>query len=88
VSRIELAPEQLTRMRNALVQRERAIIEQVLQQPDYPPLPPCPECGAVVEQMDSMVEPPAFGVDAQALLINLNPCGHRFQGVFDLDQLA
>ncbi|MDH6610297.1 hypothetical protein M2164_005932 [Streptomyces sp. SAI-208] len=86
MSRIELSPEQFHDMRHALDQRERAIIEHVLQQPDYPPLPPCPECGAAVEQMDSMVEPPQFAVDEQAFLINVKPCGHKFRAVIDLDE--
>lgn len=88
VNRIELAHAQIADLRVALDQRESAIIEKVLQQPDYPPLPPCPECGAAVERMDSMMEPPQFGVYERALLINLKPCGHRFRGPLDLDQLA
>ncbi len=85
-SRTELSPAQFSAIRQALRDRERAIIEHVLQQPEYPPLPPCPECGAVVEQMDSAVEPPKFEVDEQAFLINVKPCGHRFRAVVDLDE--
>ncbi|MFJ7998962.1 hypothetical protein ACIQ7D_17700 [Streptomyces sp. NPDC096310] len=74
-------------MRRALAQREHEIIEQVLQQPDYPPLPPCPRCRAPVEAMDSMMEPPQFAVIEQAFLINLKPCGHKFRAAVDLDEL-
>lgn len=86
MSRIELSPEQFTSMRHALDARERSIIDQMLQQPDYPPLPPCPECGAAVEQMDSMVEPPSFAAHGEAFLINLKPCGHRFRAAVHLDE--
>jgi hypothetical protein len=84
MSRIELASEQIVDLRRTLEQRERDIVEQTLQVPDYPPLPPCPECGAALERIDSMTEPPAFGVNEQALLINVQPCGHQFRGVIDL----
>jgi hypothetical protein len=87
VSRIELFPEQLADMRDALARRERTIIDNLLQQPDYPPLPACPEGCVAVEQIDSMVEPFMFRIDERVLLINVKPCGHRFRGVLDLDQL-
>ncbi|WP_037805106.1 hypothetical protein [Streptomyces sp. NRRL F-5135] len=88
MSRIELGSEQVASIRRTLERRERDIIDRVLQQPDYPPLPACPECNAVVEQMDSMVEPPQFEVDERAILINVKPCGHRFRGALDIDQLS
>ncbi|MFE9432347.1 hypothetical protein ACFYNA_15315 [Streptomyces sp. NPDC006640] len=86
MTRIELRPAQIADMRAALESRERTIIELMLQQPDYPPLPPCPECSAEVERMDSMLEPPQFGVYDSVLLINMKPCGHRFRGAVDIDQ--
>lgn len=57
----------------------------MLQVPDYPPLPACPECGAAATAIDSMVEPSTFTVDEPAILINFAPCGHRFRAVPDLD---
>ncbi|WP_282084008.1 hypothetical protein [Streptomyces tendae] len=86
MSRTEITPGQFTALRRGLQEREAEIIERMLQQPDYPPLPPCPECGAEVEQIDSMVEPPSFGLPEQAFLINVKPCGHRLRAVVDLDE--
>lgn len=88
MSRTKLASEQIADLRRALEQRERTIVEQVLQAPDYPPLPPCPECGTAAERMDSMLEPSQFGVYDRAVLINVQPCGHRFRGVIDLEDRA
>ncbi|MEX3099539.1 MULTISPECIES: hypothetical protein [unclassified Streptomyces] len=84
MSRIALTSEQVAQMRQELARREMLIVEHVLQQPDYPPLPCCPECGAVVEQMETMDEPPQFAIYEQAMLINLAPCGHRFRAVAGL----
>ncbi|MCM3822272.1 hypothetical protein ACP4TB_28810 [Streptomyces sp. DR3-1] len=72
-------PEPLSRLalnalRADLEERERRIIDGMLQQPDYPPLPPCPSCESATEAVSS--EQP-FG-DA-LLLISFAPCGHRFQ---------
>lgn len=86
MNRMELSSAEFSRMRWELRKREEAIIEQVLQQADYPPLPACPECAVAVEKMESMVEPQKFEVDEQAVLINLKPCGHRFRAVVDLDE--
>ncbi|NED31090.1 hypothetical protein [Streptomyces sp. SID8499] len=88
MNRIELSSGQVASVWRALECRERDIVEQVLQQPDYPPLPPCPECGAAAEQMESMMEPPRFGVHEQAILINVKPCWHKFRAVVDIDQFT
>jgi hypothetical protein len=83
--RIPLGADQLAQLRRASQEREDRILARVLQVPDYPPLPACPECGASPTAIDSMVEPSAFGVDELAILINFTPCGHRFRAVPDLD---
>jgi hypothetical protein len=87
-NRITLNPIVVAAMADAARVREQAIISDVLQVPDYPPLSPCPECGVAAERVDSMLEPPAFGVDEAALLINFSPCGHRFRSVQALDEPA
>lgn len=81
--RIPLDPAQLADLQEAMRGREHTIIRGVLQQPDYPPLPACPECGAAAQRIDSMVEPPAFSQREDALLINFKPCGHRFRALTD-----
>ncbi|MFH8531517.1 hypothetical protein ACH4GE_24240 [Streptomyces tendae] len=86
MTRTEITPSQFTAMRQALQEREAEIIGRLLQQPDYPPLPPCPECGAEAEQIDSMVEPPSFEFAEPVVLINVQPCGHRLRAVVDLDE--
>ena len=53
----------------------------VLQAPDDPPRPACPECGASPERIDSMVGDFRFGVSEPAVLVNFKPCGHRFRSV-------
>lgn len=56
-----------------LQERQAAILDGMLQQPDYPPLPACPECsGAATEIADTR----DLGGD---VLINFEPCGHRFR---------
>ncbi|MDX3520727.1 hypothetical protein [Streptomyces scabiei] len=49
------------------------------------PLPHCPACDAVAEQIDELVEDPKFDVDETALRLRWLPCGHRFRAVVDLD---
>ncbi|MET7713767.1 hypothetical protein [Streptomyces sp. NPDC005407] len=68
----ELSPEigmdALRAIRDALRDRERRIVSEVLQVPDYPPLPPCPRCGAEAETVGSDEDTTWF-----------KPCGHRFR---------
>jgi transcription elongation factor Elf1 len=56
-----------------LEERRKKITQELLQQPDYPPLPECPECGAASDEI----------VDRRdlddAVLIGFKPCGHRFR---------
>jgi hypothetical protein len=84
--RLPLRADQLAQLRRASQERENRIFASMLQVPDYPPLPACPECGGSPTCIESMmVEPSAFGVDEFAILINFTPCGHRFRAVPDLD---
>lgn len=55
-------------LREELRRREQEIINNLLQAPDYPPLPPCPNCAArpnAIRHTDDLV---AF-----------DPCGHQFR---------
>jgi hypothetical protein len=61
-----------------LEEREKAIVDGMLQQPDYPPLPECPECNAASTEIAHMRD---LSGD---LLINVQPCGHRFRVGDDL----
>lgn len=79
--RIPLPLAQLADLRQQSEAREDTIIRGMLQVPDYPPLPACPECGQHPERIDEMVEPGAFGLDETGLLINFKPCGHRFRAI-------
>lgn len=79
--RLPLTLDQLADLRRQGQAREAAIIQGILQVPDYPPLPACPECGQHPERIDGMVEVAAFGVDETGLLVNFKPCGHRFRAV-------
>lgn len=72
--RLALSPEVAAQLERELRQREKTIIDGLLQQPDYPPLPCCPECHAAVEEISSMRD---FATDDT--LINVQPCGHRFR---------
>lgn len=84
---ITLSPAQLAALRQATREREDTIVRNVLQQPDYPPLPACPECGTVAERIDSRMEVPAFGQLEDVMLVNFTPCGHRFRAVVPVDGL-
>lgn len=85
MDRIPLDWSQVVAMQAAMRQREEAIIDGVLQQPDYPPLPACPECGTAPERIAERIEEPKFGVDEDAVLVNIKPCGHRFRAVVELE---
>ncbi|WP_405769352.1 RNA-binding protein [Actinacidiphila glaucinigra] len=54
-------------------ERHRKITQELLQQPDYPPLPECPECGTAAEEISDRRD-----LD-DAVLIGFKPCGHRFR---------
>lgn len=56
-----------------LEERRKKITQELLQQPDYPSLPECPECGAASEEILDRRD-----LD-DAVLIGFKPCGHRFR---------
>ncbi|MCX5137563.1 hypothetical protein OOK06_36460 [Streptomyces sp. NBC_00340] len=70
--RIDIDREWAALLGFRLEERENAIVDGVLQQPDYPPLPECPECNAASTEISHTQD--LLG----ALLINVQPCGHRF----------
>ena len=74
-ARLPLALEQVAELRRAAEERERLIVDDVLQVPDYPPLPACPACGQHPERIESQAPP--LGPDA--LWADFAPCGHGFR---------
>ncbi|MEV7975473.1 hypothetical protein [Streptomyces sp. NPDC086519] len=54
-------------------ERRNKITQELLQQPDYPPLPECRECGAASEEILDQRD-----LDG-SVLIGFKPCGHRFR---------
>jgi hypothetical protein len=77
--RIPMSTEWLAEMQTAGEMRAETITQLVLQQPDYPPLSACPECGAATERITSRMEDPAFEQYETYALVNFAPCGHRFR---------
>jgi hypothetical protein len=77
--RTEMPAEWLHYLQQRSEQRTEEIIRDLLQVPDYPPLPDCPTCGVAPERIVSrVVAEPSFGVDGQAVLVDFKPCGHGF----------
>jgi hypothetical protein len=69
----------LADVQTAQVRRQEAIIRDVLQRPDYPPLAPCPRCDVPPEQILMLAEDPKFGQYESAILVDFKPCGHGFR---------
>jgi hypothetical protein len=59
-------------------EREAVIIREILQLPDYPPLPECPRCHVTPERITQSQDSPRFGSD-MTVLIDFAPCGHGFR---------
>jgi hypothetical protein len=71
--RINISREWGALLEFQLQERQATILAGLLQQPDYPPLPACPECSAAATEI----------ADSRNLngdvLVNIEPCGHRFR---------
>ena len=76
--RTPMPAELLRYLESRMQERAHDIIRNVLQVPDYPPLPECPTCGVTPERIVSRVDDPGFLVDGQAVLVDFKPCGHGF----------
>lgn len=63
----EIDADTLCAIRDALRDREQRIIHELLQVPDYPPLPACPSCGTAAQKIGHHEDVTWF-----------EPCGHRF----------
>lgn len=70
-----MTAEWLHYLNGSLQQREEAIVNDLLQVPDYPPLPSCPQCHVHPAQITSRAADPD---QADALLVDFQPCGHAF----------
>lgn len=75
--------EQIRELQQAILKRDEAIVTFVLQVPDYPPLPACPECGINPRDIASRVADPAFMEPFDTVLLRFQPCGHRFKSTGD-----
>lgn len=62
-------------LKQRLAERDREIELNMLQAPDYPPLPECPDCD--VEPTRITHQAAELGDDG--MLIDFTPCGHRFK---------
>lgn len=76
---IDMPTSWLAELDDAARRREDEIVRFVLQQPDYPPLPGCPECDAEPVEIKQWVEDPAFEVDGIYARVGFQPCGHLFR---------
>jgi hypothetical protein len=76
---IEMPSSWLGELDDAARRREDEIVRFVLQQPDYPSLPPCPECEVEPTEIKQWVEDPAFGVNGTYARVGFKPCGHLFR---------
>lgn len=72
----ELMPiDWLHYLRHRMKQREHEIEQYMLQVPEYPPLPECPDCDVTPTRISSRTGD--FGDDC--MLVDFVPCGHRFK---------
>jgi hypothetical protein len=81
VDRTPMTAQWLAYMQDAGKRREEAIIRDMLQQPDYPPLAPCPSCDVPPEEILSRIEDPEFGQFVLIVLVDFKPCGHGFRAL-------
>lgn len=79
--RIDLNVAQFEALAREVHDREQTIISGMLQQPDYPPLPACPECGTRATKLTEQLE-----LD-NTVLVDFLPCDHRFRAPTWLDIL-
>jgi len=67
-------------LKERTAEREREIVVNVLQLPDYPPLPECPTCDGAPEQITTRTsDPVSFDRDETSVLVDFKPCGHGFK---------
>lgn len=76
--RTEMTADWLRYLKQRTAERETEIVVNMLQLPDYPPLPECPACEAAPEQITQRVADPSFGQDGTPILVDFRPCGHGF----------
>ncbi|WP_181785358.1 hypothetical protein [Streptomyces phytophilus] len=75
---IQMDQTWLDDLESRLEERRQTIYRAVLQSPDYPPLPPCPQCGATPEAILSGSDHPEV-FTANAVAVGFRPCGHTFR---------
>lgn len=65
-------------LKQEMTRREQEIVQNLLQMPDYPPLPECPTCNVAPERITTRTAEPSFEQDGAPLLVDFSPCGHGF----------
>jgi hypothetical protein len=76
--RTEMPADWLRYLKQRTEERETEIVVNMLQLPEYPPLPECPACEAAPERITCRTADPAFDQDEAPLLVDFAPCGHGF----------
>jgi hypothetical protein len=76
---IDMPSSWLGELDQAARQREDEIVRFVLQQPDYPPLPACPECDVEPTEIKQWMGDPDFDIDHNFAWVAFRPCGHVFR---------
>lgn len=72
----ELMPiEWLRYLKQRTAERDDEIVRNMLQTPDYPPLPECPDCDVAPERISSQ----SAGLGGEGVLVDFHPCGHGFR---------
>lgn len=72
----ELMPiDWLHYLKQRMTEREHEIVHNLLQVPDYPPLPECPTC----DEQPTRITDQAADLGEGGLLIDFAPCGHGFK---------
>ncbi|MER5715691.1 hypothetical protein [Streptomyces sp. NPDC002132] len=72
----ELMPiDWLDFLRRRMKQREHEIEQYMLQVPEYPPLPECPDC----DEEPTRITSRAGDLGEDAVLVDFTPCGHGFK---------
>lgn len=76
---IDMPTSWLGELDQAARRREDEIVRFVLQQPDYPPLPACPQCDVEPAEIKQWVGDPDFDIDSTFVWVAFKPCKHVFR---------
>ncbi|MFI6560418.1 hypothetical protein [Streptomyces sp. NPDC050534] len=83
----QLTSQQVADLRRQFNERAAQGLGTILRHQPAPPLPPCPACDVEPERIDYRVEDPKFDVYEPVLRFRWLPCGHRFRGAVDPNEV-